>query len=387
MKIIDNTADLINFCQEISREEFITVDLEFLREKTYYAKLCLIQVGTLNDAAIIDPLAKGLELEAFYAVLHNPEIVKVFHSGRQDIEIIYNMAGFIPEPLFDTQIAAQVCGFGESISYENLVKNILNIELDKSCRLSNWSLRPLDNNQLEYALSDVTHLVHIYEFLRDKLKESGRLHWLDEEIEILKNPDTYVVNPLEAWQRIKHRSHNPRFLTILRELAAWREKRAQRKDIPRQSVIKDDCLLNLAALCPTSREELEQIRNMRSDIAAGKLAVEITEVISKAKEIPSSQFVKIERERSLSIGASALYELLKLLLKIRSQEKGVVAKLIAADDDLKRFASFSDKGNPVLKGWRREIFGNDALELRNGALSISYNPENHSIDIIKKAED
>lgn len=387
MKIIENTKDLISFCKEISCEEFVTVDLEFLREKTYYAKLCLIQVATKNTAAIIDPLAKDIELEAFYAVLHNPKIVKVFHSGRQDIEIIYNMAGFIPEPLFDTQIAAQVCGFGESISYENLVKNILDVELDKSCRLSNWSLRPLDHNQLEYALSDVTHLVHIYEYLRDKLKETGRLHWLDEEVEILKNPDTYVVNPTDAWQKIKHRSHNPRYLTILRELAAWREKRARLKDIPRQTVIKDDCLLNLAAICPTNRTELEQIRNIRSDIVAGKLAIEITDLITKAKEIPSSEYIKLDRERSLSNGSSALHELLKLLLKIRAQEQGVVAKLIATDDDLKRFASFSDKGNPLLKGWRKEIFGNDALDLRAGKLSISYNPENHSIDIIKKAED
>lgn len=387
MKIIENTKDLISFCKEISCEEFVTVDLEFLREKTYYAKLCLIQVATKNTAAIIDPLAKDIELEAFYAVLHNPEIVKVFHSGRQDIEIIYNMAGFIPEPLFDTQIAAQVCGFGESISYENLVKNILNVELDKSCRLSNWSLRPLDHNQLEYALSDVTHLVHIYEYLRDKLKETGRLHWLDEEVEILKNPDTYVVNPTDAWQKIKHRSHNPRYLTILRELAAWREKRARLKDIPRQTVIKDDCLLNLAAICPTNRTELEQIRNIRSDIVAGKLAIEITDIITKAKEIPSSEYIKLDRERSLSNGSSALHELLKLLLKIRAQEHGVVAKLIATDDDLKRFASFSDKKNPLLKGWRKEIFGNDALDLRAGKLSISYNPENHSIDIIKKAEE
>lgn len=387
MKIINNTAELISFCQSISHEDFITIDLEFLREKTYYAKLCLIQVASLNDAAIIDPLAKDLELEAFYALLHKPEIVKVFHSGRQDIEILYNMAGFIPAPLFDTQIAAQVCGFGESISYENLVKNILNVELDKSCRLSNWSLRPLDHNQLEYALSDVTHLVHIYEHLRDRLKESGRLHWLDEEVEILKNPDTYVVTPEDAWQRIKHRSHNPRFLTILRELAAWREKRAQHKDLPRQNIIKDDCLLNLAALCPSSREELEQIRNIRSDILGGKLAIEIIDVINQAKQIPPAQFVKPEREKPLSIGVSALYELLKLLLKIRSQEKGVVAKLIASDDDLKAFASFLDKGNPLLKGWRLEIFGKEALDLRDGNLSISYNKDTQSIDITKKAED
>lgn len=384
MKIIENTKDLLHFCEGLNKEPFVTIDLEFLREKTYYAKLCLIQVASLNDAAIIDPLAKGLEMEAFFAILHNPNIIKVFHSGRQDIEILYNLAGFIPEPLFDTQLAAMVCGFGESISYENLVKNILEIELDKSCRLSNWSLRPLDDSQLQYALSDVTHLVHIYEYLRDKLASSGRLHWLDEEVETLKNPDTYVVNPHEAWQKIKHRSHNNHYLTILRELANWREKRAQHKDIPRQSVIKDDCLLNLAALCPACYEELEQIRNIRQDILSGKLAPEILDVITQAKKIPSSQYVKLEREKTLLPGANALYELLKLLLKIRSQEQGVVAKLIASDDNLKDLASFSDRNNPILKGWRMKIFGQDALALRNGELSISYNKQQHCVELTKK---
>ena len=220
MKLIENTSELISFCQELNRKPFIAVDLEFLREKSYYAKLCLIQVAAPDTAAIIDPLAPGIELEAFFAVLHNPEVVKVFHSGRQDIEIIYHQAGFIPEPLFDTQTAAQVFGFGEAISYENLVKTILGIQLDKSCRLSDWSLRPLDAKQLEYALSDVTHLVPVYEHLRGKLAESGREHWLDEEFAALADPETYIVHPEDVWQKIKHRSHNGRLLTVLRELAA-----------------------------------------------------------------------------------------------------------------------------------------------------------------------
>lgn len=258
MKLIENTSELISFCQELNRKPFIAVDLEFLREKSYYAKLCLIQVAAPDTAAIIDPLAPGIELEAFFAVLHNPEVVKVFHSGRQDIEIIYHQAGFIPEPLFDTQTAAQVFGFGEAISYENLVKTILGIQLDKSCRLSDWSLRPLDAKQLEYALSDVTHLVPVYEHLRGKLAESGRGHWLDEEFAALADPETYIVHPEDVWQKIKHRSHNGRLLTVLRELAAWRERRAQSKDTPRQSIIRDDCLLNIAAACPDCREDLEK---------------------------------------------------------------------------------------------------------------------------------
>ena len=385
MKLIENTSELISFCQELNRKPFIAVDLEFLREKSYYAKLCLIQVAAPDTAAIIDPLVPGIELEAFFAVLHNPEVVKVFHSGRQDIEIIYHQAGFIPEPLFDTQTAAQVFGFGEAISYENLVKTILGIQLDKSCRLSDWSLRPLDAKQLEYALSDVTHLVPVYEHLRGKLAESGREHWLDEEFAALADPETYIVHPEDVWQKIKHRSHNGRLLTVLRELAAWRERRAQSKDTPRQSIIRDDCLLNIAAACPDCREDLEKIRNIRKDVVTGKLGEEILEVIQKAVKIPPSAYVKPEHEKMLPVGAAALYELLRLLLKIRSQEQGVIPRLIASDDDLKRLAVFSDRKNPVLRGWRFEIFGRDAVALREGKLSISYDAERHRIEIGEKA--
>lgn len=386
MKVIDSTAALTEFCRSLQNREFIAIDLEFLREKTYYAKLCLIQVGAADDAAVIDPLAEGLDLSPFVELLKNPGITKVFHSGRQDIEILYMLTGFIPEPLFDTQIAAMVCGYGDSVSYETLVKKICDVELDKSSRLSNWSIRPLDKSQLCYALSDVTHLVNVYQALREQLKQNGRIHWLDEEAEILKNPETYTVNPQDAWQKIKHRSHNPKMLTVLKELAAWRESRAQRKDTPRQNVIKDDLLLNIAALCPTSIEELEQIRNMRKEVATGKLGNEIIEVLNAARQIPASQYVKLPKERPLPQGAAGLHELLKLLLKLTSQESGVVAKLIASDDDLKRFATFKDRNNPILKGWRKELFGNRAIELRNGKLSIRYDNIKHCVSITPVAD-
>lgn len=386
MKVIDSTAALTEFCRSLQNREFITIDLEFLREKTYYAKLCLIQVGAADDAAVIDPLAEGLDLSPFVELLKNPGITKVFHSGRQDIEILYMLTGFIPKPLFDTQIAAMVCGYGDSVSYETLVKKICDVELDKSSRLSNWSIRPLDKSQLCYALSDVTHLVNVYQALREQLKQNGRIHWLDEEAEILKNPETYTVNPQDAWQKIKHRSHNPKMLTVLKELAAWRESRAQRKDTPRQNVIKDDLLLNIAALCPTSIEELEQIRNMRKEVATGKLGNEIIEVLNAARQIPASQYVKLPKERPLPQGAAGLHELLKLLLKLSSQESGVVAKLIASDDDLKRFATFKDRNNPILKGWRKELFGNRAIELRNGKLSIRYDNIKHCVSITPVAD-
>lgn len=385
--LIETTPDLETFCQHLSTQTFITVDLEFLREKTYYAELCLIQVGTIEQAAIIDPMAKGLNMKSFFAILENSNIVKVFHSGRQDVEILYNLTGKIPASVFDTQIAAQVCGYGESASYESLVKGILHLDLDKSCRFSNWSNRPLDHKQLEYALCDVTHLVHIYEYLKQELEKSGRESWFQDEVAVLCNKETYYVEPYEAWQKIKHRSHNSYFLTVLRELAAWREIRAQSRNTPRQSIIKDDCLLNIAALCPSNQDELAQIRNIRKDIVAGKLAGEILDVLEICKTIKPENYVVPPKEKNMAHNSSALYELLKLLLKIKSQEEGVVAKLIASDDELKMLASFKDKNNPVLKGWRDDLFGQDALDLRDGHLSISFDKEKKSIRIQKTASD
>lgn len=381
MKLIETTKELEEFCDRLEKQKFITVDLEFLREKTYYAQLCLIQVGSIDDAAIIDPLAKGIKLDSFFKILKNKKITKVFHSCRQDIEILFNLTGLIPEPLFDTQIAAMVCGLGENISYENLVIKICGIGLDKTSRLSDWSKRPLTENQLQYALSDVTHLVKIYEYLNKEITEKKREHWLDEEYEILKNPETYDINPKNVWQKIRHRSHNPKFLTVLRELAAWREKRSKQKDTTRQSAIKDDMLLNIAAANPSTIEELMEVRGMRKDIAAGKLGAEMIEVLNKTRQLSASEYVKVEREKSISCGSQSLLELLRLLLKITSQKEGVVARLIADDEHLRAFGCFMDKGNPILKGWRFEVFGKNAVELREGNLSIRYNKENNQIDI------
>lgn len=379
--LIETTADLEQFCQHLSQQKFITVDLEFLREKTYYAKLCLIQVGTLEQAAIIDPLAPNINLQPFFEILAAPDIIKVFHSGRQDIEILYGLTGQIPASVFDTQIAAMVFGFGESVSYESLVKSIVKQDLDKSCRFTNWSCRPLNVKQLEYALSDVTHLVPIYLHFKELLDNSHRESWFQEEIDILTSPDTYNINPEEAWQRIKHRSHNAYFLTVLQKLAAWREKRAQHKNMPRQSVIKDECLLNIAASMPKTHEELALVRNIRKDIVGGRLAEEIIAIIKECENLPRSSYVKVPKDKGNGNVGSALFELLKLLLKIKSQETGVVSKLIASDDDLKQLAAFQDRNNSVLKGWRYEIFGKDALQLREGNLSISFNKENNRINL------
>ena len=381
MNIITNTKQLNDLCKNLSKQEFITIDLEFLRDKTYYAKLCLIQIASTDTAAIIDPLAPELNLTSFFKLLQNKKVVKVFHSCRQDIEILYTLTDKIPEPIFDTQIAAMVCGFGESVSYENLVLKILGKPLDKTCRLSDWSKRPLTQTQLEYALSDVTHLVKIYEFMKNKITKTGRLKWLDEENEALKDPKTYKIDPSEVWHKIRHRSHSAHFLTLLRELAAWRETRAQAKDTIRQSIIKDEVLLHIAAMNPKSVEELAQVRSMRADIAKGKLGVEIVQALEKADNLPKSKWVIVEKERSHSNGSAVLLELLKLLLKIKSTEQGVVARLIATDDELRDFSSFKDKNSPILKGWRYEIFGQDAEALRSGRLCIKYNKDKNKIDI------
>ena len=379
MQLTDNTRQLEQLCQRLSAQPFITVDLEFIREKTYFPILCLIQVASEEETAIIDPLAEGLSLAPFFELMKNQSVVKVFHSCRQDVEIIYELSGVIPQPLFDTQVAAMVCGFGESISYERLVKTILNIELDKTDRLSNWQLRPLDEHQLQYAAGDVTHLLKIYRALTEQMEKTGRSRWIDEEMEILSRGSTYVMPPEEAWLKIRHRSHNPKVLSALRALAAWRENRARLKNVPRQSILKDDFLVMIATAYPKNKEELMQIRGMRKDIASGRLADEILDTLDKMTVDP-----KIAKTlKSENINAEpALYELLKMLLKIVSQRESVVPRLIASDTDVQKLAAGIDKNNPALVGWRRDLFGNLALQLRNGDLSIRYNPKKKDIDFV-----
>lgn len=380
MEYITTTAELKDLCQQLAARPFITVDLEFLREHSYYAQLCLIQIGSDDRCAVVDPLAEDLDLNPFFSLMQNPDVVKVFHSGRQDIEIIYHLSGHIPAPLFDTQVAAMVAGFGESISYENLVSHLLGIRLDKTNRLSDWSKRPLSESQLNYALSDVTHLVNLYTKLSQKLDSLGRRDWIKEEMDILSSPLTYEVDPECVWQRIKHRSHSAKFLTILKELAAWRERRSQRKNTPRQSFVKDDALLAICTANPQTKEQLCQIRTFRKDVASGKLGDEIIEVLEHCRQIPESEYVTPPKLKELPDKNSALYELLKLLLKIISQQEGVVARLIASDDNLHALSCFQDKDNPILSGWRYDIFGAKALDLRTGKINISYNPSSKNIE-------
>lgn len=391
MKIIENSQDLATLCQTLHQQSFITVDSEFVRERTYFSKLCLIQVGWLDDAAIIDPLAPEIDLTPFLDVLQDQNVLKVFHSGRQDIEIFYHMNGKIPTPVFDTQIAAMVCGFGSSISYGDLVLAITKIELDKSSRLTDWSCRPLDNKQLEYALRDVTFLIPCYQYLEKYLKENNREEWIREETAALCDESLYKVDPDNAWRRLHYTAHSLQFLTILKELAAWRELRAIHSNVPRQNIIKDEMLLNVAAIAPKTTEDLLKARNIRSDVAKGKLGVEMVNAVQTALSKPADKELrKIDREKRIHIpgNASALMEVLKLLLKIKSEQNGVVAKLIASDQDLRDIACGNkDKENKALQGWRYEFFGREALDFRKGLSSIMYDSKQKKIVIVNQQKE
>lgn len=383
MQLIDNDEKLKEFCTALEKQPFITVDSEFIREHCYYPKLCLLQVAYDGDAAIIDPLA-NIDLSPFFDILQNPNIVKVFHSGRQDIEIFYNLTGKTPKNVFDTQIAAMVCGFTENIGYGNLVHDIVHIDLDKSQRLTDWSLRPLDNSQLQYAICDVTYLVDCYKFLQNYMQKNNRLDWIKEETAWLCDENGYCIKPEEAWLRIKHNAHSPQFLAALKYLAEWREKRAQKFNTPRSGILKDDVLLNIASTFPKSLNELKLVRNLKSEIVNGRLGAEIIEVLKEASQNPMpSEVCRADRKQHHGVPnhEQSLMEVLKLLLKIKSQEAGVIAKLIADDEDLRYIILNQPENTKTMQSWRYEIFGKFAEQLCKGKLSITYNPKKKSIEL------
>ena len=382
MQLIENTENLSLLCQRLSKEEFVCVDLEFLRQHTYFAELCLIQIASPNEAAIIDPLAKDINLQAFFDLMQNTNVVKVFHSGRQDIEILYNLTSKIPTPIFDTQIAASVAGFGESVSYETLVNHILNISIDKSSRLSDWSKRPLSENQLSYALSDVTHLVLIYQHLKSWLEEQNRIDWIKDDIANLCDENLYKINIYDVWQKIRHRSHSPRFLTMLRELAAWREARAINKNVPRHSFIKDELLLNICADCPQNKDELATVRGMRADMASGIIGDEIIDAIQNFNLLGKEDYVTPPKTKDFSGVDGPLLELLKLLLRIKAQEYKIVPRMLANDDDLKIFCHHHNEDFLNKQEWQKDIFWKDALKIKNGQVAISYDTASNSIKFI-----
>ncbi|PVH29502.1 ribonuclease D [Pararhodobacter oceanensis] len=374
MNIITTTEALAALCDEAAGEPYVTLDTEFLRERTYYAKLCLVQMalpGTGPERAyIIDPLAEGLSLEPLFALIRNPDVVKVFHAARQDLEIFYIDGGVIPEPLFDTQIAAMVCGFGEQVGYETLVRKIIRAPLDKGSRFTDWSRRPLSDAQLAYALDDVTHLRQIYEHLSAKIQKTGRESWVAEEIKTLTTPDTYVTRPEDAWKRIKTRGQSGKFLAVVRELARFREDFAQTRNVPRSRVYKDDALLELASTKPGNLEALSRSRLLLREARRGDIAEGILNAVKTALEMPSSEWPKSNGDDEQLQVNPALADLLRVLIKTKADQSDVAQRLIAPTSELDAIAA-GKRDLPCLKGWRHEVFGKDALRLCAGEVALT----------------
>jgi len=374
MKTLTTTEELSDFCAEAAKHDYITVDTEFLRERTYYSKLCLIQLALPgrddSDAVLVDPLANDLSLDPLYDLFRDTSVVKVFHAARQDLEIFYVDAGVIPEPLFDTQVAAMVCGFGDQAGYETLVRKIAKQQLDKSSRFTDWSRRPLTEAQKKYALADVTHLRQIYEFLAKKLEDTGRAAWVAEELEILTDGSSYVVQPDEAWKRVKTRNTSAKFLAIVRELARFREDYAQSRNIPRNRVFKDDALVELASTKPLSHKDLSRSRLLLREARKGDIADGILKAVEAGVNCPPENLPKIDRSREKLQVNPALADLLRVLLKAKTENYGVASKLIASAADLDALSA-GLRDVPALRGWRNDVFGQDALRLCDGEIALA----------------
>lgn len=371
MRIIETTDDLNALSAELADAPYLALDTEFMRDQTYWPKLCLMQVAAPGHAAIVDPLAEGMDLTAFYELLKRPNIVKVLHASRQDIEIFAQQGGVIPYPLFDTQIAAMVCGFGDAASYETLARKLAKVEIDKSARYSDWSHRPLNKRQLEYALADVTHLCTIYEAMTKMLARTGRASWVEEEIAALRDPALYRLDPKEAWKRLKPRTSNKRFLAMLAALAEWREREAQTRDLPRGRVLKDEALTEIAAHPPEGPEGLERIRAVPKGFAASRLGKSLLEAIEAGRHGPVPEGVEPRSPQRRREPNPAAIDLLKTLLRLKAEEIGVAPRLIANSEDIEKLAAQEDDGVAALHGWRAEVFGKDALALRKGDLAIA----------------
>ena len=370
--IID-TARLAELCARLSGAAYITVDTEFMRENTFWPVLCLVQLAGPEDAAAIDTLADGIDLAPLYELLADERVLKVFHAGRQDLEIFYHRMGKVPAPVFDTQLAAMVCGFGDQISYENLLARTTGVTVDKASRFTDWSRRPLSDRQLDYALADVTHLRPVYEKLAAQMTRTGRDHWLDEEMAVLTAPETYRIDPEESWRRIKGRGgKGKRFFAILVELAAWREREAQQRDIPRNRILRDEAIMEIASHAPRKTETLSHVRGISPKMAAGPTGQAILQAVEDGIARPAHSLpVRPQRPERLPPGLGPLTDLLKVLLKQNCERQNVATRLVASGDDLERIAADDTADVPALKGWRREIFGEQALALKHGKLALA----------------
>ncbi|MFK4809292.1 ribonuclease D [Devosia neptuniae] len=370
MDAIISTDALAAFCDRAAKFDFVTVDTEFLRETTYWPKLCLIQAATDDEAVLIDPLASGIDLTPFFALLANPEVTKVFHAARQDVEIFVKLSGKVPVNIFDTQIAASVCGFGDSVSYDNLVRSITNVELDKSSRFTDWSARPLSEKQLTYALADVTYLRDIYRELRKQVDATKRWDWVEDELGVLRSIDTYVVQPDKAWERLKMKINRPRDLAALKVLAGWREKRAQDSDQPRSRILKDDVLFELAMQRPLTPEAFDKLRAVPRGFGRSSAAAEIMALLKDVEELGKAELPTMpERYRGPS-PKGAVGDLIRVLLKSVSEQHGVAARIIATSDDIDALVLDDEADVAALKGWRRKLFGEKALAIKHGRVGL-----------------
>jgi ribonuclease D len=381
MTLITDPAEAAAFLDRQRAADFITIDTEFMRESTYWPRLCLVQVAGPAEAAAIDPIAAGMDLAPLLALLADRAVLKVFHSARQDIEIFFHMMGAVPAPVFDTQVAAMVCGFGDAVGYETLVGKLAGATIDKTSRFTDWSHRPLTERQIRYALADVVHLRPAYEKLRRRLTRTGREPWLQEEMAVLTDPATYALEPAEAWRRIKTRSSDPRFLAILRELAHWREVEAQRRDLPRGRLLRDDALLEIAAHAPRSVEELARTRGLSRSMAGGWQGAGILAAVERGLAVPPADRPQGEGRRDLPSGIGPTVELLRVLLKMCCEDGGVAQKLVASASDLELIAADDEADVPALSGWRRKLFGEAALDLKHGRTALAI--EDRKVKLVK----
>ncbi|CUA85719.1 ribonuclease D [Chelatococcus sambhunathii] len=370
MDLIATTDALAAACARLAKFPFVTVDTEFLRETTYYAKLCLIQMASPAEAVLVDPLAEDMDLAPFYALMADTNVVKVFHSARQDIEIIWQGGSVIPTPLFDTQVAAMVCGYGDSVSYEQLVNDLAKARIDKSSRFTDWSRRPLSEQQLAYALSDVTHLRTVYAALHADLAESGRESWLDEEMAVLTAPATYDTHPEDAWQRLKGRIKKPKEAAVLMEIAAWREREARSRNVPRSRIMKDDALIDIAVHAPTTPEALGALRSVPNGFERSRPAGDILAAVARGVARDPKSVSLGERGRKAGTNGATI-EMLKVLLKAVAENERVAPKILATVDDLEAIALDDEADVPALTGWRRQLFGEKALALKAGRLALT----------------
>jgi ribonuclease D len=371
MHLIIRTEELAAACERLAAAPFIAIDTEFMREQTFWPRLCLVQMAANGHEVLVDGLASKLDLGPLFDLMVNERVLKVFHSARQDIEIVHHLAGVIPHPIFDTQVAAMVCGFGEAVSYSMLVKRLLGRNLDKSSRFTDWSRRPLSERQLAYALGDVVHLRDLYPKLKAQLNRSGRESWLDEEMAVLTDPATYELHPEQAWKRLKMRVKTPKALAVLMELAAWREREAQTQDVPRQRILKDEALYDIASQTPHTAEDLGSLRTLHNGFTRSARGRAVLEAVTRGLARDPDTIPAIERGEPMPPEAQAVVELLRVLLKATAGRHGVAPKLIATSEELEEIARSDVIDAPVLRGWRRKLFGKDALALKRGELALA----------------